>query len=148
MMKKLVLILILGAALMSVPTALAIKLPGEAYGPDKVQPGARYYWYGIHLAPDEQLHASVQPGFCYGKHGCIARIKGSWRTNWNGGFRIAFVFPRRYRVRCALEGCDHHPAFQAGEEVVVRLCVPGPTTGAHYGYRCLIKAVLVGEPAR
>jgi hypothetical protein len=125
-------------------SAAAIKLPGELFGPNTVRPGVRYHWHGIHLAPSEAVHASVQPRYCYGKHGCIARVRGAWRSTASGTTRLAFVFPRRYLVRCALHGCQRHPTFRAGEEVVVRTCVNGPTSGAHYGYRCLIKTVHVG----
>lgn len=121
--------------------AEAIRLPGELYGPSTVQPGVRYRWHGFDLAPSEAVHASVQPRYCYGKHDCIARVRGSWRSTARGTTRLAFVFPYRYAVRCAVHGCQRYPTFQEGEEVVVRACVNGPTSGAHYGYRCLIKTV-------
>lgn len=136
-------------ALVGAASALAVRgptLPGELYGPGTVHPGTRYKWHGEHLAPMEVMHASVQPRYCYGEPGCIARVRGSWKTRApEGNVRFAFVFPSHYRVDCELQGCDPTPAFHSGEEVVVRACVGGPTSGAHYGYRCLQKTVVVGE---
>lgn len=136
------------AALVGAASASAVRgptLPGELFGPGTVHPGARYKWHGSDLAPAEVMHASVQPRYCYGEPGCVARVRGSWKTGVEGQTRFAFVFPSRYRVDCELQGCDPTPAFHSGEEVVVRACVSRPTTGAHYGYRCLIKTVVVGE---
>jgi hypothetical protein len=136
-------------ALVVVASASAVRgptLPGELFGPGTVHSGTRYKWHGEHLAPAEVMHASVQPRYCYGEPGCIARVRGSWKTGAvEGQVHFAFVFPSRYRVQCELQGCDPTPAFQTGEEVVVRACVNGPTSGAHYGYRCLLKIVVIGE---
>jgi hypothetical protein len=119
-------------------------LPGELFGPGAVHPGTRYKWHGEHLAPAEVMHASVQPRYCYREPACIARVQGSWKTSAvEGNVRFTFVFPSRYRVHCELQGCNPNPAFHSGEEVVVRACVSGPTGGAHYGYRCLLKTVVI-----
>lgn len=136
------------AALVGAPGASAVRgptLPGELFGPGTVHPGTRYRWHGDSLAPREVMRASVQPRYCYGQPECIARVRGSWRSGVEGQVRFAFVFPSRYRVDCELQGCDPNPAFRGGEEVVVRACVSGPTSGAHYGYRCLQKTVVVGD---
>lgn len=131
------------------PSASAVRgptLPGELYGPGTVHLGTRYKWHGDHLAPAEVMHASVRARYCYGGSGCIARVRGSWKTGApEGNVRFAFVFPSHYRVHCELQGCDPIPTFHGGEEAVVRACVSGPTSGAHYGYRCLQKTVVIAE---
>jgi hypothetical protein len=137
-------------ALVGAASASAVRgptLPGELLGPDTVRPGTRYKWHGNDLAPAEAMHVSVQPRYCYGEPDCISRVPGSWTTGAvEGRIRFAFVFPSHYRVDCELQGCDPTPAFHSGEEVVVRACVSGPTGGAHYGYRCLQKSVVIAQP--